>query len=170
MPNYVALPLIGNTSRGVDFISTPLWICLGRTTPWPDEENPPIADPNTTNITEPIIYKRCEVQSFVVEDPQGEYIVSGVRYRPITIAQARATMATTILIKATILDNDVGDEVTFRQVGLYSKLIPTPGNEPKTKLLPNEVQDPGYLEWFANREPIHIQPNQHEIFYIVLNF
>ena len=170
MPNYVAIPLIGIVSRGVDLISSPLWICVGRTTPWENEGNPPTTDPETRNITEPILYKQCEVATFVVEDSNGEYIVNGIRYQPVTVAYARENLVTTVLIKATIYDTDLDESVTFRQVGLYSKLIPTQGNESKSKLLPSEVSDPGYLEWYSNLEPINVQPNQHQIFYIVLNF
>jgi hypothetical protein len=170
MPNSVAIPLVGAVSRGMDLLSSPLWICVGRTTPWPQENNPPTASPTTTHIDEPVLYKRCEVATFVVEDENGEYTVNGVKYRPVSNGYARNNLVTTILIRAIIYDNDLSEEISFRQVGLYSKLIPTPGNESKTKLLPSEVQDPGFLEWFSNLEPINTQPNQHQIFYIVLNF
>jgi hypothetical protein len=170
MPNSIAIPVIGNISRAMDFISGDLWICIGRTTPWPDENNPPIVSPDILDVEEPVIFKKADVKTFVVEDTTGEYIVQGVTYKAVSEEFARNNLVTTILIKATITDTDISDDVTFRQVGLYSKLVPTAGNEGKTLLLPSEVEFTGYLEWVSNREPLHIQPNQYEVFYIVFNF
>ncbi|MCS7241315.1 hypothetical protein [Candidatus Caldatribacterium sp.] len=170
MPNFVTIPIIGRVSRAHDFISGPVWICIGRTTPWTNDSVPPPTVPDKTTIEEPVIYKRCDVVSFVIEDPNGEHTVSGIRYKEVSPTYARVNFTSTILIRAVINYDDVNDDITFRQVGIFTKLKPKSGSEMKTVLLPSEVDDPGFLEWYANQEPIYIQPNHHQVFYVILYF
>ncbi len=162
MPNSSTIPKIGATSRVKDFLQhDDIWICLGRTTPWDNDDDPPQVSGETTAIEEPIIYKKITEKYYVKEVPgNGDYYIEGRWFSIITEEEARASKADTLVLAVTISDQDVSDNVTFRQIGIYSRLVPASGHENDTILTPEHVSDPGWLEWYSNREPIQIQPNQ----------
>lgn len=171
MPNFVIIPRIGSTSRVKDILENDVWLCIGRTTPWGEEDLPPQPDVGTTELDEPVVYKKIIEKYFVQEvSEDGDYYVSGTWYKILSEAEARTAKTNLVIFTTSLTFEEIGDEITFRQVGLYSNLIPAEGYEEATFLTPDQVEDPGWLEWFSNREPINVQPEQTQIFYIVLAF
>jgi len=171
VPNYKTITKLGSVSRAKDFLQNPFWVCIGRTTPWDEnEDNPPEAIITTVAIDEPILYKhltqKYHVQPVTVE---GDFYIDGQWYKVITEDEARDNLIPYVLLTNTITYNDIGDDtITFRQIGVYSRLIPKEGYENHELLTPDQVEDPGWLEWYANLEPVRVQPNQTLTFYIVI--
>jgi hypothetical protein len=170
VPNYKTITRLGSVSRAKDFLENQFWICLGRTTPWNQTDTPPEASTNTTTIDEPILYKRI-TQAYFVKPvaSNGDFYIEGTWYDIITEAQARSELISYVILVASISYEDIGDDsISFRQVGIFSRLVPKEGYEEYTILTPDQVDDPGWLEWYANLEPIMVQPNQSQTFYIII--
>lgn len=171
MPNFVLIPLVSSTARCFDLLRNTLWLCIGKSTPWSEEDSPPQPNNLVTEVSEPILYKRITDKYLVKEVPSnGDFYVSGYWYKVLSESEARAEKANYVLLTTTLTFEEVGDNVVFRQVGIYSYLKPKQGFENATLLTPDQVDDPGFLEWISNREPIYIQPEQMQTFYIVLAF
>lgn len=172
MPNYRTITTLGRVSMAKNFLGNDIWICIGRTTPWNDEDSPPEASVDTTSIDEPIIYKKIN-QKYHVRPvtSDGDFYIDGQWYRIISESEARSTKSAYTIVVATIAYNDIGDDsVTYRQAGLYCYLVPREGYENYTLLTPDQVADAGWMVWYANFEPIYVQQNHEQTFRIVFAF
>jgi len=172
MSNSRTITKIGSTARVRDFLNnTSVWLCIGRTTPWQDEENPPGAGVETVFLDEPILYKRITEMYFVKPvQSNGDYYIEGQWYEILTPSEARMEKTNLLVLAQSLSYQEVEDTVIFRQVGIYSQLIPDPEHQNETILQPSQVSDPGWLEWYANLEPTRIQSGQRINFHTILAF
>lgn len=174
MPNISIVPNRSRVSRAYDFYNNTLWIGLGKTTPWTDEGNPPAPDPGVETIDEPVIYKKATVVSFVVEDELGELAVYRnnelIHFSFISPTEAIDQNISSIFIEGQFLPAEVGDEVVYRQVGIFSHLTPAEGYESADILTPANITDIGFLEWISHQEPVYIQPNQINTIQVIITF
>lgn len=73
-------------------------------------------------------------------------------------------------MKCTYDPGDMSDAITYRQVGVFTKLSAIATASASTLLDPAEVSDAGYLEWVSNREPVNVQPDQYEVVELLITF
>jgi len=174
VPNISIIPNRSKVSRAYDFYHNTLWVGLGRTTPWTDEGNPPTPSQDVQVLDEPIIYKKTSVVTFVIEDEEGAIAVYRgselVHFRAISPEEAVAQNISSIFIECQFLPEEVADTVTYRQVGIFSHLVPAEGYEANDILAPENVDDVGFLEWISHQEPVYIQPNQINTIQVIITF
>ena len=177
MPNHRLVPIMSGTSRAMDYMTSSdygIWVALGRTTAWDNDLDPPAPDPNITDIEEPVLFKQLDDLTFVIEDGEGDIVVGGITYSAVSNQYARDNIVTRVYNHVTFTPEEIkafgGQDCVYRQVAIYSKLIPSTGHEADTILDPNDIDDFGYLEWISNREPVYVQPDQLEIIRVNFTF
>lgn len=147
-----------------------LYIAIGRTSPWNDEENPPDPTGLETNVEEVIGFKKVDQFYFVVEDEVGGNLTfRGKTWRIVTVDNIFIEQSRWIYVSASI----VGDELPlseYRQVGLYSGLVPSFGFENADVLLPNQIDNSGVLEILGNRKFTPRQADQTEKAILIMEF
>lgn len=133
-----------------------MYLVIGKTSPWTNEDAPPATDPNTSTLQEVVGYKKVSKASLCreyVADDENKYPVISYGTRKFTLIpdeDAYREKAWMVYIESEI----VGDELplgTFRQVGLHTDLVPKTGVD-KDALLPSEVTNAGILQFFENRQ------------------
>lgn len=128
------------------------WMCLGRTTPWENEEEPPVPSPTATAVEEPTGYKKVSMVSFVQKDPAGTIIYLGEKYKKLTDEEAEAASCILICVKG-VFEYDELPAVTTRQLGIFCGLTPATGHETDIALTPSEVASTGRLDVIDNTIP-----------------
>lgn len=186
MPGVVTLK--SRQRRMMDFMSTDLsyrFVGIGKSTAWPDENNPPYPSENMTDVTELIGLQRVDSYKFakVIQNPTTLQKKTGVYYKGLYYSVTQdANIAleegyTSVLCQIT-LDRDTVEAipvgVTFRQVGLYVGVKATPDEIKygitKDQWLNKLTEDRGILEVVDNRPPIGRLEDQQEEIYIMLDF
>ena len=186
MPGTVTLK--SRQRRMQDFMSSDLayrFIAIGRTSPWEDENNPPVPDETMTEVTELIGLQRIDSYKYakVIPNPTTLQKRTGVYYKGLyySVTQdadiALSEGYTSVMCEVT-LDRDTIDsipvDITFRQVGLYVGVQATPDEirygitraEWDAKL----AADKGTLEVVDNRQPMSRAIDQIENILILLDF
>jgi len=166
---------LGHVNRAIDFFSKPdKYFAIGRTTPWPDENNPPNPTGNETSVEEVIGYKAVTEQYFVKPDPNANESNGGIYYRGQWYAkttdpnEAKSGGYKWVYL-STIIAYDELPLQTYRQVGVYVGLQKAKGVD-KSNLLPSEVADPGTLEVIDNRKPQYRSIDQREKLSVIIEF
>lgn len=137
-----------------DTTGTGLWMAMGRTDAWPDEQLPPAEVDSASNIDQIIGYKKILTKLLVTPDPNGAIAFTDQNFRVISASEADALGANYVYLEV-VFDGDELPLTTFRQVGMYRNLIPTPGFENNIVVRPDlgQVQASGRLMWYENRIP-----------------
>ncbi len=164
------VPNLRGTAIGKGIITANTFVGVGRTTPWADEENPPAPSSTTTTLEELIIYKRPNRLTFVTNDDNGEITILGEKYRALTLDEARNLQAQQVLIQITLSTVDFGGPANYRQIGVFTYVVPTAGNESKSILLPSEIEDPGIIIHITNRSPYYCYTNHGETINLLVAF
>lgn len=174
-----------HVSRAISFYNdTPnIFFAIGRTTEWQNEDLPPDPSLEAVNLDNVISgFKRPNAMKFVVPDPVlGTLIVDGVRWRevvPDTITYSDDTIeAAALRVNArwiymdVILEEDEFVNVTYRQIGIYSRGILASGvSDALDSYNLTDFDDVGILEVYQNRKPIHRQSDQREQISFVIEF
>ena len=163
-------PNLRGTAIGKGIIIANTFVGVGRTTPWEDEENPPAPSSTDTTLEELIIYKRPNRLTFVTNDDNGELTILGDKYRALTLEEARDIQSRLVLIQTTFSTADFGGPVDYRQIGVFTYVVPTAGNESKSILLPSEIEDPGLIIHLTNRSPYYCYTNHGETINLLIAF
>lgn len=133
-----------------------MYLVIGKTSPWTNEDAPPQADPNASTLQEVIGYKKVKKVSlcrsyFENDESQYPIIEYGVnKFTLIPDEKAYQEKAFMVYVESEV----IGSELplgTFRQVGLHTDLVPKTGVT-KDALLPSEVTNAGILQVFDNRK------------------
>lgn len=165
----------GHVSRAIDFYEkTNIYFCIGRTTPWQNEDSPPVPK-NTDDMEEPIGYKVVESKFLVIPvtndyDPY-ELTYRDTKWKIVNEEEALDMGARWVYITSYIAYDEFSVDSIYRQIGVYTRLkkkddIP----DSKSALLPEEVTDPGILEILDNRKPIYRELDQREKLAVVIEF
>jgi hypothetical protein len=136
------------------------YMAFGKQSSWPDDENPPVEDPNTASLSEVIGYKK--VRKFSLARPLAAEETTSyptVTYKSMTWAlipvdKAYDEKAYWVYIDAEVNPGEL-PEGQYRQVGVQVGLKPKAGVT-KENLLPSEVEDPGTLRLFSNLKPTNL--------------
>lgn len=164
------VPNLRGTAIGKGIITANTFVGVGRTTPWEDEEDPPAPSLTDTTLEELIIYKRPNRLTFVTNDDNGEITILGGKYRALTLEEARDLQAQQVLIQTTFSTADFGGPADYRQIGVFTYVVPTAGNESKSILLPSEIEDPGLIIHLTNRSPYYCYANHGETINLLIAF
>lgn len=198
--SFSVSPYVSRVNKAINFykanidrtLDTGLMLCIasGPAEGWPKvsgTEIAPLPTLTTSQLMNPIGFKRIKSMRFAVSDDAGIYSVGGVLWRVITadsneesIELARDLGARWVYIEAELNPDEmnVGD-VYYRQFGLYSNLkINTEivsDYASKQLFLPNEIERfgsnyNGVLEVFQNAAPVRRPSDYKEIFSWVLEF
>lgn len=133
------------------------YLVFGKPSPWDNDENPPNEVENTKAIDEIIGYKKLKQYSLsrpIKSEDGTQYptvTYGGQLWELVPVDKAYELGARWVYISAEILPEDfaLGE---YRQVGVHTGLKPIQGVN-KPNLLPSEVEDPGILLCYENREP-----------------
>ena len=160
---------IGHTEIVRKLLNTDsIWVGIGKTTAWADENNPPAPDPSTTEISEVVGYKKVLDKYLVVEDPTNGTIDFGsTKYRPVNESDYFTEKPHFLYLKFEI----IGDElplVTYRQIGIVFDLVPDTGYEAYTVLTSDQVSDTGYLLTLDNRTPVTRYSDTKDVFEYII--
>lgn len=143
----------GDVLSGLDFKNNhEIWIAVGRTSAWTDENNPPDEDRNDSDITEIVGFKKADVVSLAKQDGGGAIEFNGQNYTLVSDGNAYTETARFVYIKAS-LEYDTFPVVTFRQTAIYADLTPASGHESDDPILPADVSDNGILRYYRNHVP-----------------
>jgi hypothetical protein len=130
--------------------STP-WVCLGRTTAWPDEDNPPDPTPGTEEIEEAIVFVKPGRFTLCKQvESGGDVTVDGVKLAFVDDANAYTENARFLFIE-TVFDTSIHPHANYRQKGVFTDLTPAAGHETDDWLAPSDVSDRGVLEYLAHK-------------------
>lgn len=170
MPGIVTLK--SRMRRAHDWMSTDLayrFVAIGRTSPWPDETNPPIPDEKQTEVEELIGLQRIASYQYakVIPNPTTLQKKTGIYYKGLYYSVtddynvAVNEGYTSIMCRVT-LDRDTIESipvgVTFRQIGLYIDVNATPDEIKygitKEQWLNKSEEDRGTLEVIDNRNAL----------------
>ena len=152
-------------------MSSTYWVAIGRTTAWDDEENPPDPSPNDTGVTEPIIYVTPTTVSLCKVVTSGEDITHlGTKYEFVADEDAITEGARFLYLLARFDPTSGQPYDTFRQVGLYSNLVPASGHESDSWLAPANVSDAGLLEYIDNDVATIMTETRLEVIEIMIEF
>lgn len=174
MPTMI--PSISRTGRAVDFANnTNIWIGLGRTTAWDDEENPPTPSSSATTLDEPVLYKKANVVMVEEDSAEGTILVYQgeilKKYSTIATSSAITAGISSVYVTTTFFDTDFeSPSITYRQTGIFSSLIAAEGYSADTTLTPDKVEYAGVLEWILNHEVVTVQSAQVDLVQVVLTF
>lgn len=161
---------LGRTQRALDFKSrTSIWLAIGQTSVWPDEENPPDEDLSQSTVDEVVGYKLL-TESWLVtvgSELTSTLEVDGVYYDKVADVDADTARPVNLYMKFTIEPDELS-LVTYRQVGIFVDLVPTEGNSNKSVLLPSEVATTGRLVYLENSTAVERQAETRHVFETVL--
>ncbi len=156
------------------FIKNDVWIAVGRSTPWPDEENPPAPAFTSAALDEIMGLVKPDPLKMAVPDPEGEIEMYAQRFRglplPTSLEDALDAGARWVYVAGWLM-YDQFPVVTFRQEGVFSGVVLNEGVPPgATVLLPEQVQSYGILEAITNREKIERRDSQKNFVEFVIEF
>lgn len=173
------LSLPGRVERAIAFAAqSDIYVAFGRTSPWGtqsdetglDDLTPPIPDPRHRHLFEPLGYKKATAR-LVTPDPNGALRTYDTRWRVLDEAEARTLLSPYVYINASFDYDELPIDVEYRQLAVYSGLVPEGSVAPgQVALLPGEVQDPGILEYLYNDRPALRSINEVDVFDLVMTF
>lgn len=151
------------------------YILIGRSTPWENEQIPPVPDETATTIEELIGGKLMKDQWYVklLEDPTQEQKDAGIYYKghyyykTKDLADAISNGCDSVIIYAE-LDRDELPLTTYRQVGLQVQVQHSAITVTAAQF--NQIIDKGILEVIENRKPQTREDDQMEEIFILINF
>lgn len=134
-----------------------LWAAFGRTTEWVDEDDPDVLENPLTveSLEEPIVYVKSSFVSLCKQvDDNGDVTVGGQDYEFVEDEDAISEEAM-YLYSLYELNGPGGMPTgTYRQVAVFSNVVPAAGHASDDWLLPEDVDDFGNIEYMANRTKI----------------
>ncbi|WP_099321085.1 hypothetical protein [Anaerococcus sp. Marseille-P3625] len=172
---YERLPIITNTahcSRALSLLEQGnIFIGLGRTSPWENENKdgfvPPEPNLDAENLDELVGMKKADRVSMVIPDESGEIEYAKIKFKTLTKEEALKLKSRWVLIESTIYFDEL-PPVTYRQIGIFSRVTPKNGNENKRILLPEDIEDVGVLEVIANRKVTTRQSDTKDSYFMII--
>jgi hypothetical protein len=123
------LTQIGHISRGLDFMRqrSSVWLGLGRTTPWPNEEAAPAVDTSASTVEQLYGLVKLDTSSMLKLDSAGAVTIKGKTYSVLSNAEALTTFgnATTTdeIIATPSVDTDTVTVAVLKNTPLVSSLV-----------------------------------------------
>lgn len=100
-------------------------------------------------------FKTCDQVLLVVPDPAGEIDYRGEKWTSVAPADAVRLGVRHVFVSATFAYGELPLGVTYRQIGIFSKLVRHTGvSGSVVALTPSQVDDPGLMELVDNRPAV----------------
>ena len=142
---------IGRAKTAYDLkTGSTFWVGFGRTTAWDDEETPPDVTFSEDAIEEPFLYVKATYTSCCKPAETGDIEVAGQQYSFVADEDVLDELAY-FMYALVELDYTEMTHGTFRQVGLFTNLVPQAGYENNLWLAAANVDDPGILRYICNK-------------------
>jgi hypothetical protein len=157
------LTRLHRTANAIRFkrsVSDNIWVVLGGTSPWQNDQNPPVPNPSVVSINSPVTFVKAIVR-YVKEDPTGGFVFidpSGTQryFKEVQDEnQVLSDFISVVMVQATINGVDI-PAPSIREVGFVTGLEPIKGFEGRSKLTPDQISRPGVLETVEYRVPINV--------------
>lgn len=133
--------------------NTTYWIAVGRTTAWPDDDNPP-TETRLDEFIEPIIYvKGSGVTLCTSVISGGDITYKGQSFQSVSDEDAIDELARFIYMSAEIRPASGQPYGTYRQRAVVCNVVPALGHESDAWLAPANVLDPGTVCLIENDTP-----------------
>lgn len=169
------LPVITNAAHCARALSLyesgDLYFAIGRTIPWEGEEKegfvPPAPNLDATTLDQLVGMKKAERVAMVAPDPNGAIEYANIKFKTLTQDQALAEKARWILVETRIAFDDL-PPISYRQIGVFSRVRPKEGFEGKQILMPEEIQDVGILEILNNRKVVTRQSDTKDRYFMII--
>lgn len=158
-----------------NFLQNDYWCALGRKdTAWGRPENPPDATV-ATPMVEVLGYRKVQKKRLVVPDQEhGSIIWRNLKLTKVEdkdmLKKTKGVYPRWALLTCTITTSELTTGGHFRQVGLYTDLVPMAAYDDYEYLTPAQVSDPGNLIYIENIEQIYRLSNQIEEISFLLEF
>lgn len=151
------------------------YVLIGRSTPWENENIPPVPSDTATEIEELIGGKLIKDQWYVklLDDPTPEQKEAGIYYKghyyykTKDLDTAITNGCDSIIIYAE-LDRDELPLITYRQVGLQVQVQHSAQTVTADQF--STIIDKGILEVIENRKPQTREDDQMEEIYVLIQF
>lgn len=172
---YERLPILTNASHCARALSLveqgSVYFGIGRTTPWTGENDPdfipPEPDVEAVTLENLVGLKKAERVVMVIPDDDGDIEYATMKFKTISNEEALQRKSRWVLIEATIRFDEL-PPVAYRQIGIFSRVTPTIGNEQKLVLMPNEIQNIGILEVLDNRKVVTRQSDTRDTYFMII--
>lgn len=138
--------------------SASIYLGIGRSTAWADENKVPDSDPTATGIEEPIAYTKAQsvyLCKLVKDNKKGSLIFGGKSYNTVSPIASLDPDANYVYAATKFSYSDLQKEVQFRQVGLFIGFKPK-ANVHSTIILPSQVDDIGTMLSISNNKLVNI--------------
>ena len=154
--------------------SSNVFVGLGGSQPWEDDQFPPIPDGSELALLDPIIYRKATEVAFAKPDPNGVIEYSGARF---SITQdpdvAISDEYSWVFVRAEIYKGEAPVGVEFRQVGVFVDCEATTDEDgysyPDTvEGAPNLMMDSGDMIVIDNRRPVTRHDDQIESIEVII--
>jgi len=147
------------------------WVAVGRTTPWGDDLAPPSPNPSVVDIEEAIIFVKAEYVSLAkFVQSGGDVIVKGDRYSFVQDGDAILEQARFLYIRGRFDPSQGQPYGTFRQIAVFSNVVPATGHEDDTWLAPADISSRGVLEYIDNKPPTQMDTESEEVIQAIIEF
>lgn len=164
---------LGRALRGVDHKSrVSIWVGIGKSSPWPDENNPPDEETTQRSLLEPIGYRRLSQSSLVKEVTSTDAWTithAGKFYVKVSDTDALAKSPAPVLLYFRFdIERDELPQQTYRQAAVFADLIPNQDSLNLFSLLPAQVSSVGHLIYLSNEKPQVRQAQTRHVIEVVL--
>lgn len=154
-----------STRAALNMKQVPLWVVLGKTSPWDNELSPDSPLPGTSTIVEPVVAIKVTNASMAVSVSEAQFnaldpsirvsiVIGGnLFYLQLVLdANAYSSLATYLYLQVLYDPVILGMPPfsSFRSYYLVSNLVPTAGNENAVWLPPQDVSSYGLIEYQNN--------------------
>jgi hypothetical protein len=151
-----------------------LWVGIGKTSPWEGEtvsvSEPPDVNVMDKAISELVLLKKASEIKLVAPDEAGTIEVQGIKYKEVLPNDAR-TENVKMLYAAASIQFEECPTIEYRQIGLFADPVLKSTTPPgKLVLLPNEVDDVGFLLSINNRSRVPHDSDSEETWKFVCEF
>lgn len=182
------LTMRGHISRAMDFFNKEsIYIAIGKSTKWKqgdckelegdgfdsdrDYDQYPPAPAVTDDLLEVIGFKKVESRFLVVQDDDGPIEYRGSKWNMVSAEEAVEKGARWVYISTTLTYNELPTSLPYRQVGVYTNLVPGEDiPESQYVLLPEQVSDTGMLEVLDDRKPVYRESDVREQIKLIMEF
>lgn len=174
----VRLPItttVGHVSRAISFFELPkLYFALGKTSPWPGEDQPGFSAPlplvSAITLEELVGMKQVDTKSIVTPDDQGTIVYRDQTWRKVAPMEAVKLGAHWVYIEASIFYEEL-PTTAYRQIGVFSRVVTKPSvPDNKRVLLPGDIQDVGVLEILDQRKVVNRNEDSKDTFSMIVEF
>ncbi|MDQ0060131.1 hypothetical protein [Paenibacillus harenae] len=146
-----------------------VWIGIGKPTPWNESDSVPEVS-GSSQLSEPIGYKKAEKVRFVVPDAEGDIVQFEQRWKIISEVEAMQSFVRWVYVAAWITGTEL-PAVSYRQSAIVTDLELAAETLPgKLAVKAEEVGNHGYALVVNNRSPIHRTEDQREFLEFIVEF